>query len=85
MQLLKSRRRLDPELLDERPARVLVRLERLGLPSAAVERKHQLSARPLPERVLAHDRLELADELGGTAELELGLDSLLDRSQPQLL
>ncbi len=57
MQLLKRRRRLDAQLLHEHPTGVLVRLERLGLPSAPIQGEHELPAGPLPERVVAHERL----------------------------
>ena len=49
--------RLDPELVDERAARVLVGLQRVGLAVAAVEREHQLAAQPLAVRVLGDQRL----------------------------
>ena len=35
--------------------------------------------------MLGDERLELADELGVTAEREIGLDPLLERGEPQLL
>ena len=85
VQLLERRARLDPELVDERAPRVLVHLERLGLPARPVEREHQLAAEPLAQRMLRDERLELADELGVAPELELGVDPLLERRQPQLL
>ena len=85
VQLLQGRRRLDTQLVDEHLARVLVGLERLRLAPASVEREHELAARALAKRVLADERLELADELGGATELELRLDPLLDRRQAKLL
>ena len=39
--------RLEPELLGERAAALLVDLKRLGLATRAVEREHELRARPL--------------------------------------
>ncbi len=85
VQLLQGGGRLDAELLDEHLARVLVGLERLRLPATAVEREHELAARTLAHRVLAHELLELADEAGGSAAVELGLHPLLDRRQAKLL
>ena len=76
---------LDPELLDQRPARVAVDVERLGLATRAVEREHELAAQALAQRVLGDQRLELADELGVAAERELGVDALLERRHAQLL
>ena len=45
---LQGRARLTAELLDQGLARRLVGGQRLGLPSAAVERDHQLSVQALP-------------------------------------
>jgi hypothetical protein len=67
MQLLESWRRLDSELFDERAPSILVGLESLCLPAGAVEREHELSTWCLPERMLAHDRLELTHEARGSA------------------
>ena len=44
LKLLELRPRLEPELGDERLARVRVRIERLRLTAATVEREHQLCA-----------------------------------------
>jgi hypothetical protein len=81
VQLLQGRRRLDSELLDEHLAGLLVSLERLRLASASVQREHELAARALAQRVLANDLLELPDELGRAAKLEMRLDTLLDGRQ----
>ena len=51
-QILQRASRLDAELVDERAPRVVVALERLRLAAGAVERKHELAAKPLAERVL---------------------------------
>jgi hypothetical protein len=63
LELLQSRAGLDPQLVDERSARVLVGVERLGLATGAVQRRHQVPAQALPERVLGDERLEFADQL----------------------
>ena len=63
-----------PSSSTKRPAR-LVDVERVCLPPAAVEREHQLPAEALAERVLADERLQLADDVGVRAELEVGLDA----------
>ena len=81
---LQGRARLDAELVDECAAGVEVGLERLGLPPGAIEREHQLAAQPLAQRVLSDERLELADELGAGTLLEVGVDALLERVEPQL-
>jgi hypothetical protein len=85
VQALEQRARLDAELLHEHGAARAVDLERLGLAARAVEREHQLAAKPLPQRMLPDERLELADELGVPAERELRLGVLLDEREPELL
>ena len=66
---------LDPEFVDERSTRLLVGLERLRLPSGAVEGEHQLASEAFSERVLADQRLQLADELGVVPGGEIVFDS----------
>ena len=85
LELVQGRARLDAELVDEQPPRLPIDLEGLGLPARAVEGAHELRAKPLAERMLADERLELPDELGVTAELEVGLDSALERGETELL
>ena len=55
--------RLDAQLVDEPISSLLVDLERLHLAARAIEREHQLPARGLAQRVLAHERLELPDDV----------------------
>ena len=85
LEALQLRARVDAELLDQDPAPLLIGLERLGLASRAVERDHQLPARPLAQRILGDKRLELADDLRVSPQREIGLDALLDRREAQLL
>ena len=85
LQLAERRPRLEAELLVEHAPRFPVRLERLGLPAAAVEREHELPAQALVEGVLLDERLELGNEVDVPAEVELGVDQVLRRRQPQLL
>ena len=77
--------RLEPELVRQLAPGHPVASQRLGLAAGAVEREHQLAAQALPQRMLGDERLELADELGVTAERQVGVDPLLERRQPQLL
>ena len=74
----------DAELLDERPSRYLVGLERLGLAPGPVEAEHQLAEQTLPQRVLLHQPLQLAGEFGVATGGEIGVDPLLERRQAQL-
>ena len=76
---------LDPELLDERPARVVIRRERLRLAAAPVEREHQLAPEPLAQGLGTDEHLDLRDELGVRSQLEIGRDPLLEHAQAQVL
>ena len=76
---------LDPELLDQRATGRLIGVEGLRLPAAAIQREQQLAAEPLAHGVLGDHRLELSDEVGMTAQLEVRLDPRLERGQPELL
>ena len=81
LELLEPRRRIDPELVVERSAESLERVQRFGVPAAAVERQHQLATRPLAERMAAYECLELGDELRLAPEGKLGVDALLEAGE----
>jgi len=83
LELLERRARLDAELFDERLTQGPIRLERLRLPSGAVEGKDELGAKPLSQRVLYHESLELSGELGVAPKREIRLDSPFERREPQ--
>ena len=85
LQLLKRRARVDPQLVDESPARFLVGVQGLCLPTRLVQRGHQTPPQALAERVLRDERLELSDELGVAPECKVGVDPELHRCQPDLL
>ena len=76
--------RLDPQLVDECVPAVSVRRERLGLPARAVERQHQLLSRPLPQRMVGDEGLELTDELAVPPGGEVCVDPLLEAAQVEL-
>ena len=82
LELAEGRSRLEPELVPEQPSRPSERVERVRLAPGAVEREPELGAEPLVERMLGDQRLDLADELGVTAERELGVDQILVRREP---
>ena len=63
----------------------MVRVECLGLTPRAVVRLHQQLARALPKWLLDDERLELGDDVGLAAELEVGADPLLARNEAQFL
>ncbi len=85
LQLLERRARIDPELVDEGPARILVGVQGLRLPTRPVQRRHQIPPQALAERVLGDERLELSDQLVVAPECEVGVDPELDCCQPDLL
>ena len=55
---------LDPDLLDQRLARLAVGLERLGLAPVAIEGEHPLRVQALSQRLLGDQGLEPGDRLG---------------------
>ena len=63
--------RLDPKLIDQRPACVLVGLQRVRLAVGAIKREHQLRAQALAVGMLGDQRLEPPDDLGMCAQREL--------------
>ena len=85
LELLELRAGLDPEFVDEAGAGILVHLQGLRLPARTIQRQHELPAEGLAERMVADERLERADDVAVPAELEIGLDPLLERDEPELL
>ena len=85
LELLERGAGIEPELLGERVSRRAIRSERVGLTARAIEREHELGAGPLSQRLRGDEGLELGHELGVAAEREVGVDTLLDRGQAQLL
>jgi hypothetical protein len=57
--------------------RDLEHLERLGVPSAPVQRQHELRAQALAEWMTAYEGIELCDELEVAPESQLRPDALL--------
>ena len=55
-----------------------VRLQRVGLAAGAVQRQHPLAVQGLPQRLLEHEPLELADDLAVAARGEVEVDRQLD-------
>ena len=85
LELPERRPGVDAELVHERLARRPVRRQSVGLPPRAIQREHELRARPLAKRVRDDERLQLGDELRVPPECEVGLDSRLERGQAKLL
>ena len=76
---------LEAPLLVERAARRLVGVERLLLPPRPDVRKHQEAAEPLAIRVLRGQPGGVGNHVVVRAELDLGLDAILERRQPELV
>ena len=77
--------RVHAELVGEQPPGVGVHRERLGLPSAAVQRQHQQLAQPLAQRVRGGQRGQLGDRLRVAADLQIEVEPGLDEEQVPLL
>ena len=76
---------LESKLLTQVGGTTTVCVERVGLPSAAVEREHELLEEPLPERELGDEVLELRDERSVTTACEVRIDSRLPRREDPFL
>ena len=84
-EVLQRPSRLETQLVQQQAAGVLVDTERLGLPAASIEGEHQLGTKTLTERMLRDELFEFAHHLGMALPLEVGLESLLEAVEPQLL
>ena len=84
LELAQRRARLDAELV-QRPASVLVGVERVLLPPGAVEREDELLAEPLAVRLGGDELLELRDDFAMLAEREPRVEPQLERLEPQIL
>ena len=85
LKLLQRRGRLDPDLVVEHPSESLIGVESLRLTSVAVQGENQESVQPLAERVLRRQCLDLADHVAMASTAQVGLDSILQTAQAQLL
>ena len=78
-------RRLEAKLVDQCHASGAVGLQCLGLAPAAVEGQHQLAAQALTQRMLRHERLELADQLCVPSAGQIGVDAVFEQRELKLL
>jgi hypothetical protein len=85
LEFLKLCSRLDSEFIDKGRTSYSVSGERVGLAATAVESEHLQRTRPLAERVLGRERLELTDELGVASARKVGRDSTLECHEPELV
>ena len=82
---LQLRAGIEAQLLAEHLAGRLEGPQGLRLPARAVERQHQVAVESLAQRCLAHERLELRDQLGISPVSQLGVDAVLEHRPPELV
>ena len=75
---------LDSEFLDERLTRVAEGLKRLCLTAGAVERKHQLTAHALPQRIVHGELAKLGHKARVATEVEVRGDTVLEHRNAEL-
>ena len=85
LELTEERRRLQTQLFPQHALELAVDLERFGLPAAAVEGEHELTAKTLPHGVLADQLPQLSCECARRADCQVRIDPLLQASQVQFL
>jgi hypothetical protein len=81
LQVAQLRAGLEPQLLGQHLAHLVVGAERVRLPPVSVQRDHAVRPQPLLERVLADECRELAHQLLVVARAEVGGDALVQRSE----
>ncbi len=79
------RTRFDAQVLAKRAARLAIRIQRLYLAAAAVEREHELGAEPLAIRVLRDQAPQLGKDNVVRTLVELGIDAALDGGEPKVV
>ena len=84
LELPKDGARIDPELVNKQAPRLPIDVQRLSLPARSIEREHELRAETFAEGVVAHEHLELSDNLGVSSELEVSCDPPLDAKEMNL-
>src|SRR6266850_2090180 len=76
--------RLEAKLVGQRASCILVRVERIGLASRPIQRKHQLRAEALGMWMLPDQGLDLRHYLEVMPERELAVDPVFERATSQL-
>jgi hypothetical protein len=76
---LQSLARLETKFLAQLLSGQPVRLERRGLTAGTVERKHQLTAKTLPQRMSGDQRVDFVDNVGMASEGKFGIEAVFDR------
>src|SRR5215211_391005 len=75
---------VDTQLLDQHRPGPLIGQQGIGLPARAVQGHQQLRPQPLPQRLVPDQPLQLGDQLPMATQPQLGLDPILQRTEPQL-
>src|SRR5262249_2537120 len=73
LELLQITAGLKPELVNKPAPSFSVRLQRVGLATRRVERAHQQSARPLPQRLARDESLQFGNELVRVPQIKVSL------------
>ena len=76
---------MEAQLLAQYAAQVAIARKRVGLPAGAVQSQHQGCQRPLAQRIVPVQLLELWDKLRPDAERQPGLEHRLGCADPQLI
>ncbi|GAA1514604.1 hypothetical protein GCM10009741_11270 [Kribbella lupini] len=85
LHLTQLRPRINAQFVGQQVLRLLVQPQRISLPTGPVQREHQQLTRPLPQRMLDHDRCEHLRGLLRPAQVQIGRREVLDRGQPVLV
>lgn len=83
--LLKLGTRHQPEIVGQCETRLLVHLERVCVSTRAVESEHELPDEAFSIGISADQHLKLADEPFVAAQRQLGVETLFESTQAQLL
>jgi hypothetical protein len=84
VQAAQLRRGVDAELFRQDGPGPLVGQQRIGLSAGPVQGQQQLRPKPLPQRLLAHQPLQLGHQLPVAPQPQIGLNAILHGHQAQL-
>ena len=85
LELLQGRARLEAKVVSQSAPSLAIDLQRLGLTASAVKGEHQLAAQALAERMLSDELVELLEDVVLAPHGEVGLDSLFQRGEVEVL
>ena len=77
--------RIHSEFLGQQMADIVVSSYRVALAAAPAKRTHELILEQLTQRIPGAERVQLSEDLGMTAQGEIGLDPILKNTHPVLL